>query len=106
MIQVKMHQNDKGVYTGFHVSGHAGYGAYGQDIVCAAVSALVVNTMNSVEQFTEDAFEGSIDEASGDVRFHFKDEPGVEAALFMKSLVLGLTGIQEQYGTEIIQFVK
>ena len=26
----------------------------GQDIVCAAVSVLVINTMNSIERFTDD----------------------------------------------------
>ena len=27
------------------------------DIICAAVSALAVNTINAIEQFTEDPFE-------------------------------------------------
>ena len=26
----------------------------GQDIVCAAVSVLVINTVNAIEQFTDD----------------------------------------------------
>ena len=35
--------------------GHAGYAEEGQDIVCAAVSALIINTVNSLETFTDDA---------------------------------------------------
>jgi len=35
----------------FSVSGHAGYAKAGTDIVCAAVSALVYNAINSCEQF-------------------------------------------------------
>ena len=38
------------------MQGHAGYAEPGQDIVCAAVSALVINTINAIEAFTEDDF--------------------------------------------------
>ena len=40
--------------VGFQTAGHAGYADAGQDIVCAAASVLVINTMNAIEQFTED----------------------------------------------------
>lgn len=33
---------------GFVIRGHAGYGPYGEDIVCAAVSALAQNTVQSL----------------------------------------------------------
>ena len=36
------------------MSGHAGYDDIGKDIVCAAVSVLVINTLNSIERFTDD----------------------------------------------------
>ena len=36
------------------IKGHAGYAEEGYDIICAAVSALTVNTINSIEQFTEE----------------------------------------------------
>ena len=42
--------------TGFRIEGHAGYAKHGKDIVCAAVSALVMNTMNSIHSFTSDVF--------------------------------------------------
>ena len=32
---------DSSRITGFHVSGHSGYGEAGKDVVCAAVSAIV-----------------------------------------------------------------
>ena len=43
MIQITFHKTRTGDYQGFTCSGHAGYAAYGEDIVCAAVSALVIN---------------------------------------------------------------
>ena len=44
-------------YIEFRIKGHAGYAEEGQDIVCAAVSVLIINTVNSLETFTEDKFE-------------------------------------------------
>ncbi|USS87564.1 ribosomal-processing cysteine protease Prp [Fructilactobacillus hinvesii] len=38
------------VITGFELSGHADSGEYGHDIVCAAVSALAISTVNGLEQ--------------------------------------------------------
>ncbi|USS91153.1 ribosomal-processing cysteine protease Prp [Fructilactobacillus carniphilus] len=38
------------VITGFELSGHADSGEYGHDIVCAAVSALAITTVNGLEQ--------------------------------------------------------
>ncbi|WP_206810980.1 ribosomal-processing cysteine protease Prp [Paradesulfitobacterium ferrireducens] len=35
----------------FEFSGHAGYGAYGEDIVCAAVSALSIAAANGLEHY-------------------------------------------------------
>ena len=43
-----------GNYLEFVSKGHAGYAEEGQDIVCAAVSVLVINTVNSLETFTDD----------------------------------------------------
>ena len=43
-----------GHYIGFSVTGHAGFDEEGHDIVCASVSALTVNTVNSLEKFTSD----------------------------------------------------
>lgn len=35
------------------ISGHAGYGAYGKDIVCAAVSGCVLTTINAILKIDE-----------------------------------------------------
>ncbi len=44
--------------SGISIKGfHAGYAEEGQDIVCAAVSVLMINTVNSLDAFTDDKFE-------------------------------------------------
>ena len=47
---------DQEQYRGIRCSGHAGFEQAGKDIVCAAVSMLVINTINGIDQFTEDAY--------------------------------------------------
>jgi uncharacterized protein YsxB (DUF464 family) len=42
--------------TGFRTEGHAGYAEYGNDIICAAVSILVMTTINSIEELTSSVF--------------------------------------------------
>ena len=104
MIDVKIFQTPSGEYTGFQMSGHAGYAEYGQDIVCAAVSALVINAINSIDQYTEDTFENSVDPDTGSVFFQITDRPvSTSSQLLLKSLVLGLNGIEDEYGKKHIK---
>ena len=104
MINITIYQRQKDVYDGFRMEGHARYAKYGKDIVCAGVSALVINTINSIEQYTEDSFESSVDPETGTVLFKIKDMPvGSSSELLLKSLVLGLNGIQDEYGKKHIK---
>lgn len=92
-------------YRGFESSGHAGYAEEGEDIICAAVSALVINTVNSIEKFTEDGFRLEQAEDGGYLRLYFTVLPGEKAALLMDSLVLGISGIEADYGNEYITLI-
>ena len=38
-----------GVFYGFHEIGHAGYGEFGTDIICSALSAMTMLIVNTVE---------------------------------------------------------
>ena len=57
-------------YKGFESKGHADYAEDGDDIVCAAVSALTFNAVNSIEKFTEDAFQVEQAEDGGYLKVH------------------------------------
>lgn len=83
------------------IDGHADYDIAGRDIICAAVSALSLNTANSVEKFTEDKFRASEDD--GYFVLEFTDSISERSELLMDSLVLGLTSIEESYGDEYIK---
>ena len=103
MIKVTVLEDSDRVVRELKLTGHAGYGEEGQDIVCAAVSALVFSAYNSIETFTEDDFEGSADERSGDFQLRFSGEISPESKLLMNSLVLGLANIMESYGKQYIK---
>ncbi|MBO5197568.1 MAG: ribosomal-processing cysteine protease Prp [Lachnospiraceae bacterium] len=103
MITVSVYTKD-GKMTGFSVSGHAGFARRGSDIVCAAASVLVLNTINAVESFTEDTFQYEEDEEKGLIDFRILSDMTPETELLLKTLMLGLSGIQEEYGTKYIRF--
>ena len=106
MINVTVFVDSGHNYHGIELLGHAGCAddyQEGQELVCAAVSALTLNMANSVEYFTEDRFTAEEEEESGLFRFHFSDKSSPEAALLMNSLVLGLEDIEETYGEPYIK---
>lgn len=90
-------------YQGFASKGHAGFAEEGEDTICAGVSALTVNAVNSIEQFTGDAFAVRQDE--GFLELMLEGAPSRETTLLLDSMVLGIQSIQETYGNEYIQIV-
>ena len=57
------------VYTGFRVQGHSGYAPAGQDIVCAAVSAMTMLTVNLIESSFGIESALNVDEDTGLIEF-------------------------------------
>ena len=101
MIHVTIFQNKYKECVGFQTEGHAEYADPGQDIVCAAVSALIITTVNSLDAFTEEKIE--VGEDDGYVSIHFKTNPNTERGkLLMDSLILGLTEIEHSYNNRYL----
>ncbi len=106
MINVSVYHNAENLITGFKVTGHADYSEYGSDIVCAAVSALVINTINSINHFTSDKFRLDQDEHKGYIEFHVMNEVSGNSNLLLSSLVLGLQGVAEEYTDQYIRLTR
>lgn len=102
MIDITIYKNADEMITGFKVSGHAGFADAGSDIVCSAVSALVINTINSIEHFTSDRFKLDQDEKKGFIEFHMISLPSDNSGLLLNSLALGLSGVMEEYSDRYI----
>ena len=95
MIKITVYQNAKNEYVGFLTEGHAGYAPAGEDIVCAAASMLVINTINSIDRFTDDETSCISDEETGRIEFRFSRIPSHDASLLLDSMVLGLEQIED-----------
>ena len=91
MIHVTIYQNKRREYTGFTTYGHAGFSDEGQDIVCAAVSVLIINTMNAIELYAQDICSLVTNEETGMISYHLTSgHPSKNAELLLKTMILGL----------------
>jgi len=99
MITVRLLKTKAGDIYGFSADSH------GKGIVCAAVSILLQNTVNSVERLTDDHFICEYAESGGHLMFEHTNlkngEAARDASLLLNSAALGLYGIQDEYGHEI-----
>ncbi len=99
MTTVRIYQKN-GSYQGFEADGHAGFAEEGEDIVCAAISVLTINTVNSIETLAKDKVEASEDD--GNLTARFPDGLSHEGTLLMDSMILGLMSIENSYGRSFI----
>ncbi|MCR5684303.1 MAG: ribosomal-processing cysteine protease Prp [Lachnospiraceae bacterium] len=92
MIRVCFKYDADNTPVAFKCEGHAGFARKGKDIVCAALSILTINTVNSIESLTDDAFILDQNPENGYMYFRFGDDvvPGRDSLLLLKSFELGV----------------
>ena len=93
MTKVTIYKS-KNECVGFRVFGHAGYAEAGEDIVCAAISILVINTMNAIENFTDVKFSQKADEEHGFIEYRIEN-PTKETTLLLDTMILGLQTLED-----------
>ena len=103
MTTIIIQTTEKKEYLGFVCMGHAGYAKKGSDIVCAAVSVLVINTINAMEKLAGQISEVVQNEESGFIKCDFKDSLNEKSILLMDAMILGLENISESYGRKYLQ---
>jgi uncharacterized protein YsxB (DUF464 family) len=99
MIKVQVTRQN-GQAVGFSVFNH------GSTNVCAAVSILVINTVNSIESLTEmgqDGFNCGFSEDGGYISFELKDKDNrdAQAGLLLDAMVFGLCSVRDQHPNEV-----
>ena len=100
MITVDFFLNTNGRYRGFQFEGHAGAGEYGYDIVCSAVSALSISTVNALEALAGASFEEEeADEEGGFLKVILTApcEEDHDTQLLMETLHLGISQMADSY---------
>lgn len=85
---------------GYIAKGSTGFSQYGLDIIAAAVSTLVINTIHSINQFTDD--NPDVEMAKNDMKCIINKRISKDSKLLLKSLKLGMETIQQSYGEKYI----
>ena len=84
------------------ITGHARAAPHGQDIVCAAVSALALTLIHSIEQLTEDRIEYRIESGNILVKHGNLSE---KARTLTDSFFIGCSGVAAAY-PECVKIVR
>jgi hypothetical protein len=99
MIKIQIFRQSEGYVTGFEVKGHSNIADYGQDIVCAAVSALAQTALLGLGQYLHRDVDYRVKRA--DMYTVLKDEPDDLTDAILETMVLGLKEIEKIYPKSI-----
>lgn len=99
MVKVSF-KKEKENYLGYEIVGHSGYSQHGEDIVCAAISALAQTTLLGIKKLvTEDL---TYDVRSGYLKVTYPknltEKQRADVNLLTEAMFLGLREIEKQYG--------
>ena len=87
--------------VGFTCNGHSGYARRNKDdIVCAAISALTITSVNALEEIAKSEFEFESDEKSGYLLCRLTSNPNDRTETILRTMELGLKGISDSYGSK------
>ena len=105
MTTITVKRSGSGVYQEFYCMGHAGskHFFFEKDMICAAVSVLVISTVNSLETLASEKLKITQNQAEGFLRCEFVSGISDKGSLLMDSMILGLQGIVKQYGSKYLQ---
>ena len=99
MIKAHFYRNETGGLYGFKVKDHA------DSIICSAVSALVMNCVNAMEELTDAKVKYKSKEKDGVITCEVpklkKGSHHRDADLLLRALRLGLISIAIEYGEHI-----
>ena len=104
MTTITIMKSKTGEYREVTCAGHTGYAQAGSDIICSAISILVINTINSLEQLTETDSVVTAEEESGKIylKLNRVDEKGT---LLLDAMVLGLQNVVAEYGKRYLKLI-
>ncbi|MDD2533346.1 MAG: ribosomal-processing cysteine protease Prp [Eubacteriales bacterium] len=107
MIKVSLAKNNAGLIRKFSAKGHAGYGPYGEDILCAAVSAIAQTVIGSLQDIA--GFNPDYILQDGDIRCEILDFDSLTdhqieiARILMESFAVGCKQFEASYGSDFVK---
>ncbi|ADL12112.1 ribosomal-processing cysteine protease Prp [Acetohalobium arabaticum] len=96
MVKVIIERNQSGQVTEFRAEGHAEYGEYGSDIVCAAVSAILQTAVFGLTEHLGLSVE--VDTSGGWLQCNLEDINATkEINAVLETMVIGLEKTAQSY---------
>ena len=90
----------EGYILSFDVSGHAGFGEEGEDILCASVSSAVIMAANTITEIQH--LQAEITERDGFLSLKLPTDEAKTAEVTLNGLLLHLNALSQEYP----QFIK
>ena len=109
MTTIVISKDNNQSYKGFTCMGHAEFakkklfGGYEPDILCSAISAIVLNTLNSLEELAGEQMDVVTNEETGFIKCDFKSKLQDKSIFLLDSMVFGLENLSKEYGTQYLQ---
>lgn len=100
MTSVTFTLNTDHKIIGFECVGHASFARRGKDIVCASVSILTINTINTFTELLGTDVDLDSDEKSATYSCFLKEAPTEKTELVFRSMEMGILGISDSYGSK------
>ncbi len=106
MTVITVHYSGQHI-VGFTAKGHSGYAESGEDIVCAAISALTQTAYLGITEFVSEKVDFSMKD--GALRLYLPEglepEKREKAELILGTMVLGLRSVEENY-SDYLKLIK
>lgn len=102
MIAVEVYRDANGRVRGFRSRGHAEFADYGEDIVCAAVSAITQTAVLGLMRHVDVAVD--VEQESGHLTCMLADDEhaaDMRAQAVFETMVLGLGEVARQYPRQV-----
>ena len=110
MTTITIYKNSNQDYKGFVCMGHANFArkrlfVHEPDILCSAISTLVINTLNCIEELAGDlsSMDITTNEETGFIKCDFIGPLNEKSVLLLDAMILGLQTLVKEYGDKYLQ---
>ena len=105
MTRVQIWKTRDGHTRSFTCEGHTDYSEDGADIVCAGVSAIVISTINSLQDLLQEDISVDYDAVNGgDITVNVNRDLSDQGEFLIRHMTYGLEWIQRQYGKKYLRY--
>ncbi len=110
MTTIEISRDKSGAYRQILCMGHADYAKRHwfhrePDILCAAISALVISAVNALEELAGEKITAVSNEETGFMKIDFPEDASLQekSVFLLDALVFSLQQLSDQYGQQYLQ---